>query len=224
MIGLVSDIIGQRATTLLNEALDENPTCRATLAVLGENTIACHLTLNSTLNQPGSAHPLLDQIIPDTLATVLLTLQSGEVVLQAVSNTELPTLQADISVHGTPLALGQWFWGNSSEIPAAITIEGNNLRLLKILQALRQLDIDWGAEFADQVDAISKNTIGDIPTHLFAQGFSASQTWLKDSAQRLNESCANYRDEEQVGAARPLDTFSHLLGKFESLLKPSSPT
>ena len=167
--------------------------------------------------------PLLAGVIPETLSTILLTLQHGELSLQPISGNSpvaagINSPVADIKVHSTPLALGQWLWRDSDKLPSGLTVEGDIARLLKILGVLRQLDIDWKSSLSDRIE----DRVGDIPAHLFSQGIESARAWSNDGAQRVWESYANYRDEERHTAKskNPLDA---VFAKLEPLLNREPP-
>ena len=86
MISVVEDIACQRAAALINEALGEDPKRRDELATLGEATVVFNLTTGGTAADTAARLlPLLAGVIPETISTILLTLQHGELSLQPVS-------------------------------------------------------------------------------------------------------------------------------------------
>lgn len=213
MISVVEDIACQKAAALINEALGEDPKRRADLVALGETTVVFNLTTGGTAaDTTARLLPLLAGVIPETLSTILLTLQYGELSLQPVSANNSPAT-ADISVQSTPLALGQWLWRGSDQRPSGLTVEGDIARLLKILSTLRQLDIDWKNTLSDRVEDL----VGDIPAHLFSQGIESARAWSNDGAQRVWESYANYRDEERH-TGKPTNPLDAVFAKLEPLL------
>lgn len=226
MISVVEDIACQRAAALINEALGEDPKRRDELAALGETTVVFNLTTGGTAADTAARLlPLLAGIIPQTLSTILLTLQHGELNLQPISAGN-SSVASGISVHSTPLALGQWLWRGSDKLPSGLTVEGDIARLLKILNTLRQLDIEWKNSLSDRVEAL----VGDIPAHLFSQGIESARAWSNDGAQRVWESCANYRDEERhtgstgansdhsTNSTSPTNPLDAVFAKLEPLL------
>ncbi|MEH6543092.1 MAG: hypothetical protein V7721_04040 [Porticoccaceae bacterium] len=233
MISVVEDIACQRAAALINEALGEDPKRRDELVALGETTVVFNLTTGGTAaNTAARLLPLLAGVIPETLSTILLTLQHGELSLQPVSgNSPVAAginspVAANISVHSTPLVLGQWLWQGGDELPSALTVEGDIARLLKILSILRQLDIDWKNTLSDRIE----DRVGDIPAHLFSQGIESARAWSNDGAQRVWESYVNYRDEERhtgsagansgnsTNSTNPKNPLDAVFAKLEPLL------
>ncbi|MEH6638762.1 MAG: hypothetical protein V7717_05785 [Porticoccaceae bacterium] len=240
MIGVVEDIACQKAAALINEALGEDPKRRDELAALGETTVVFNLTTGGTAADT-AAHllPLLAGVIPETLSTILLTLEHGELSLQPILGNSpvaagmnspvavgMNSPVADIKVHSTPLAFGQWLWRNSDELPSGLTVEGDIARLLKILSTLRQLDIDWKNTLFDRIE----DRVGDIPAHLFSQGIESARAWSNDGAQRVWESYVNYRDEERhtgsagansgnsTNSTNPKNPLDAVFAKLEPLL------
>ncbi|MBQ0799750.1 MAG: hypothetical protein KBT63_10745 [Porticoccaceae bacterium] len=234
MISVAEDIACQRAAALINEALGEDPKRRDELAALGEATVVFNLTTGGTAADTAARLlPLLAGVIPETISTILLTLQHGELSLQPISGnspvaaginspvaSDINNPVADIKVHSTPLALGQWLWRNSGELPSGLTVEGDIARLLKILSTLRQLDIDWQNTLSDRIE----DRVGDIPAHLFSQGIESARAWSNDGAQRVWESYANYRDEErhpkgvETKSGKPKNPLDAVFAKLEPLL------
>ena len=239
---MLVEILCQRAALLINKTLDEDPKHRDELSSLGDCTIVFQLSLEESLPEPAThLLTLISSILPgapelsntsDAVfkaipSTIWLNIKQSEITFHTASD-DAAIQQADIRVHGTPLAIGQLIWRDlngtktSSENPPSIppdklNIEGDYSRLRDILITLRQLDIDWESTLADY--------LGDVPAHLFEQAFEGTKDWSRDSMQRFQESCSNYRNEERnAKGARPQDpmeAFDLLANRLGSLLSPN---
>ncbi len=229
LINLCADIAGQSTADLINQALSENPKCQEALSVIGTKIIAFEITPGLDDFFIPAVFPVT--LIPETLSTVFLTIQDGELALNSISDEAL-LATANVTVRGNLMALlllvcleshkpesDQNIDGNIDRSidnwintrTNSLTISGDQALLSEVISILQQVDIDWEARLA--------TVIGDIPAHLLGESIRKTKAWAEDSHQRLWESYQNYRNEEQQ--IHSGNSLGDLIANFSSWLDPN---